>query len=47
MTDPLFKNIEKASSSKRNDTQANQYKKLMEDPKAQKEMDKAVDETIE
>ncbi len=47
MTDSLFKDINKASKSKRNDTQANQYKKLMEDPKAQKEMDKAVDETIE
>ena len=41
MTDSLFKDINKASKSKRNDTQANQYKKLMEDPKAQKEMDKA------
>ena len=47
MTDSLFKNTDKAAKSKRNDTQANQYKKLMEDPKAQKEMDKAVDETIE
>lgn len=46
MTDPLFKNSDKACKAKRNDTQANQYKKLMEDPKAQKEMDKAVDETI-
>lgn len=47
MTDPLFKNIDKACTSKRNDTQAKQFKKLMEDPKAQQEMDKVVDETIE
>ncbi len=47
MTDPLFKDIDKAWKSKRNDTQASQYKKLMEDPKAQREMDKAVNETIE
>lgn len=47
MTDSLFKNIDKAATSKRNDTQANQFKKLMEDPKAQQEMDKVVDETIE
>lgn len=47
MTDPLFKDIDKACTSKRNDTQANQFKKLMEDSKAQQEMDKVVDETIE
>ena len=47
MTDPLFRDIDKACTSKRNDTQANQFKKLMEDPKAQQEMDKVVDETIE
>jgi len=47
MTDPLFRDIDKACTSKRNDTQTNQFKKLMEDPKAQQEMDKVVDETIE
>lgn len=47
MMDPLFKNIDKACTSKRNDTQVMQFKKLMEDPKAQQEMDKVVDETIE
>ena len=47
MTDSLFKDIDKACKSKRNDTQAKQFKKLMEDSKAQKEMDKVVDETIE
>ncbi len=46
MTDPLFKNIDVACTSVRNDNQAKQFKKLMEDPKAQQEMDKVVDETI-
>ena len=47
MTDPMFKDIDKACTSKRNDKQANQFKKLMEDSRAQQEMDKVVDETIE
>lgn len=47
MTDSLFKNIDVACTSVRNDNQVLQFKRLMEDPSAQQEMDKVVDETID
>lgn len=47
MTDPLFRDIHKASFSVWNPDQVSQYRKLMEDRSAQREMDKIVDDTIQ
>lgn len=47
MTDSLFRNIHNASFSVWNGNQIAQYKKLMKDSSAQREMDKCVDDTIQ
>lgn len=47
MTDPLFRDTDVACTSVWNDTHVTQFKELMNGSKAQYEMDKVVDETID
>ena len=47
MTDPLFRDTDVACTSVRNDNHVSQFRELMEDSSAKREMDKVVDEVIE